>query len=72
MRYTVIQTFHTPQQRFHKGAEIEDNAIEGPLSAERWVELGKLAPVNGDGAPEMPAVEEPAADPVVADDPSSE
>jgi hypothetical protein len=55
MRYTVTQTFHTPQQRFHKGTEIEDSAIEGPLSAERWVELGKLAPMDAEPAPVVEA-----------------
>jgi hypothetical protein len=72
MRYTVIETFHTAQQRFHKGTEIEGSDIESPLSAERWVELGKLAPMDAFASPAPPAIEEPAAEPVVADDHPSE
>jgi hypothetical protein len=70
MRYTVTQTFHTAQQRFHKGQEIEDSAIEGPVSAERWVELGKL--MRMDAEPAAVTVTEPAAEPVHADNHPSE
>lgn len=60
MRYRVIQEFATPLHRFPAGTEIDAAEIDGPVPVERWVELGKLTPLEI--SPSQPLSPEPTSE----------
>jgi len=60
MRYRVIKTFATPGHRFHAGTEVEGGDIDGRITPERWVELGRLEAI---GAPKKRVEPESTAAP---------
>jgi len=46
-RYSVLKEFSTPTRRFYVGGEERDeHEFDGPVSIERWVELGFLEPAH--------------------------
>jgi len=64
MRYRVTEGFATPQRRFVAGIEIDAAEIDGPVSPEGWVRLGRLSPVSPPGRKSRaPAPEERAEEP---------
>lgn len=61
MRYTVVESFATPLRRFPAGIEVDAADIDGPVPVERWVEMGRLKPVEEPAVTSAPADKEPAA-----------
>ena len=59
-RYQVTEAFNTPLRRFQKGDELAAADLDGPLGAEDWRRLGKLAPLPEPAEP-APADESPPA-----------
>lgn len=60
--YVVAKPFKTPLRRFAVGAEVGAADIDGPLTAEDWVERGYLenAPAQ---VTEYPNADTPVFDP---------
>lgn len=45
MRYSVTQPFQSLTRKFEPGMEIDESEIDGPVPAERWVEMGRIEPL---------------------------
>lgn len=47
MRYDVLKTVTTQNRRFQPGCVVSDEDLaEGPISLERWLQLGYIAPIG--------------------------
>lgn len=46
MRYRVTDSFNSLTRRFVPGMEIDEAELDGPVPAERWAEMGKIAAVE--------------------------
>ncbi len=55
MHYKVTEAFSTTHRRFLAGVEIDEAEIDGPITVERWVEMGRLAPVKENTEPDFAA-----------------
>lgn len=70
MSYIVTKPFKTPTRRLSAGDEIDAADLDGPLTADDWVDLGFLEPAPA-RVIEYPNEQTPVFDPraPLADDP---